>query len=126
MQHHVEESAKGGHNELFWYGLFAAGGVLTAFVVPIHVLINNLAAPLGLVPVETIGYERMARLVAHPLVKVYLFALIALGLFHWAHRFRYVLIDLGVMGARELIAVLAYGSAIAGTVIGAILLLRVT
>jgi fumarate reductase subunit D len=123
--HDRKESASDGHGGVLWYGLFAAGGVLTALVVPVHVLLNNLAAPLELVPPEIIGYERMATLVAHPLVKVYLFALIALALFHWAHRFRYILIDLGVTGARRLIAVLTYGSAILGAAIGAIVLLTV-
>ena len=101
----------------FWYGLFAAGGMLTALVVPMHVLLNNLVAPSS--------YPRMVALVGNPLVKLYLFALIALALFHWAHRFRYILMDLGVMGARRQIALLTYGSAIIGTVVGAIVLTSV-
>jgi len=67
----------------------------------------------------------MVALVGNPLVKLYLFALIALALFHWAHRFRYILMDLGVMGARRQIAFLTYGSAIIGTVVGAIVLTSV-
>ncbi len=123
--HGSKETAGQGYAGALWYGLFAVGGVLTALAVPVHVLLNNVAAPLGFVPPETIGYERMARLVANPLVKLYLLALIAFGLFHWAHRFRYILIDLGVTGARRLIAVLTYGSAILGAAVGAIVLLTV-
>ena len=123
--HDADESAGKGHGGALWYGLFAVGGVLTALVVPVHILLNNLAAPLGLVPPELIGYERMTSLVAHPLVKLYLFALIALALFHWAHRFRYILVDLGVRGARGPIAVLTYGSAVLGAAAGAIVLLTV-
>ncbi len=123
--HDAGNSVKDGHGEALWYGLFAVGGVLTALVVPVHVLLNNLAGPLGLVPPETIGYDRMAKLVANPLVKLYLFALIALALLHWAHRFRYILVDVGIMGARGTIAILTYGGALLGAAVGAIILLRV-
>src|SRR5688572_23463326 len=112
-----EQTTRRPSGEAPWYGLFAAGGMLTALVVPVHVLLNNLAAPLGVVPPAIIGYERMATLVAHPLVKLYLFALIAFALFHWAHRFRYILVDVGVGGARGPIAFLAYGAAVVGTLL---------
>ena len=58
----------------------------------------------------------MLALVAHPLVKIYLFVLIALPLYHWAHRFRFILEDVGLHGFRAPIAVLSYGAAVLGTV----------
>ncbi|HEV8633178.1 MAG TPA: fumarate reductase subunit FrdD [Chloroflexota bacterium] len=125
MHPHPEPTTREKSGEALWYGLFAAGGMLTALVVPIHVLLNNLAAPLGVVSPEIIGRERMATLVAHPLIKLYLFALIAFALFHWAHRFRYILVDLGVRGARGPIALLAYGAAVVGAVSAAVVLLTV-
>ena len=60
-----------------------------------------------------------------PLVKVYLFVLIALPLYHCFHRLRFILEDLGIHGFRAPIAVLCYGSAIVGTVATLWVLLRV-
>jgi fumarate reductase subunit D len=67
----------------------------------------------------------MLGLVANPLVKLYLFVLIALPLYHWAHRFRFILEDLGLHGVRTLLAVLCYGAAIVGTVATAVVLIGI-
>ena len=46
-----------------------------------------------------------------------------LCLFHWAHRFRYTLYDgLQLSHLNEVIAVLMYGMAMVGTVVGAYLI----
>jgi fumarate reductase subunit D len=100
--------------EPLWWGLFAAGGGLTAMVIPAHILLQNLLGAIGL-PVATSSYERTRRLTAHPIVRLYLLALTSLSLFHWAHRFRYYLMDFGVSGGRQAIAAACYGSAILGT-----------
>jgi fumarate reductase subunit D len=107
-------------SEPFWWSLFSAGGVVAAFLVPVHIVLHGLAIPLGWIPVS---HGRMLALVAHPLVKLYLFVLIALPLYHCAHRIRFVLEDLGLHGARALLAVLCYGGAIVGTVATAWVLL---
>ena len=101
-------------SEPFWWGLFSVGGVVAAFVVPVHLFLHALAAPLGWIPASP---ARMQALVGHPLVKVYLFVLIALPLYHWAHRFRFILEDVGLHALRTPIAVLCYGSAVVGTVL---------
>jgi fumarate reductase subunit D len=49
---------------------------------------------------------------------------ISLPLFHWAHRFRYILEDLGGKPLRSIIAVACYGSAMVGTLLAAVLVLR--
>ncbi|HXJ81682.1 MAG TPA: fumarate reductase subunit FrdD [Candidatus Methylomirabilis sp.] len=100
--------------EPFWWGLFSVGGVVAAFLVPIHLILNGLAIPLGWISVSPAS---MAALVRHPLVKIYLFVLIALPLYHWAHRFRFILEDLGLHGMRTPLAILCYGAAIVGTVL---------
>src|ERR671929_43073 len=104
--------AQGGEetSEALWWSLFGAGGVVAALLTPAHILVQNLLGATGL-PVATARYERARTLSANPLVRAYLFALTVLPLFHWAHRFRYVLIDLGVKGARRPIAALCYGTA---------------
>jgi fumarate reductase subunit D len=100
--------------EPFWWSLFAAGGGLAAMVTPAHILLQSVLGALGL-PVATSSYERTRRLAAHPVVRLYVLALTSLSLFHWAHRFRYYVMDLGVKGARGPIALLCYGSAVVGT-----------
>jgi fumarate reductase subunit D len=56
-------------------------------------------------------------------VRLYLFVLIALPLFHWAHRFRFTLVDLGLKRGQHVVAIACYGAAIAGTVLAAVVLL---
>jgi fumarate reductase subunit D len=111
--------------EPLWWGLFAAGGGITALFMPAQILFQH---PLGLgsIPAATSSYERTRRLTANPLVRLYLFALTSLSLFHSAHRFRYDVMDFGLLGARRLIAVLCYGTAIVGTLGAARTLLRLS
>ena len=104
--------------EPLWWALFSAGGVVAAFLVPIHIILFGFAVPLGWVP-DTGSLYR------HWLVKIYLFALIALPLYHWAHRFYFTLKDMGLKAFHKPLAFLCYGSAIAGTVVTAWILLQV-
>ncbi len=101
-------------SEPFWWGLFSVGGVVAAFLVPVHLFLHSLAVPLGWI---SISAAQLQALVGHPLIKVYLFVLIALPLYHWAHRFRFILEDVGLHSLRVPIAVLCYGAAILGTVL---------
>lgn len=109
-------------NEPIFWSLFAAGGVVAALFIPILILITGIVIPFALVGDEPFTYGRIQGAVSHPVIKLLLFVLIALPLFHWAHRFRFVLIDLGLHKARSPIAVLCYGTAIVGTILTAIVL----
>lgn len=100
--------------EPFWWGLFAVGGGMSALFTPAHILFQHLL-DLEAVPAATSSYSRTRALLSNPLVRLYLFMLTSLSFFHWAHRFRYYVLDFGMTGARRLIAGLCYGSAIAGT-----------
>ncbi len=100
--------------EPLWWGLFMAGAGVAGLFLPIHILINGLLVPLGIVPREEVA-NRVATLITSPIVKLYLLVLISLPLFHWAHRFRYFVFDLGLHGVRMPLAVLCYGAAIVGT-----------
>lgn len=101
-----------------WWLLFSAGGVVAALLMPITIVLTGIAVPAGWLEEQTLG-----ELVRHPVGRLYLFLLVSLPLFHWAHRFRYALVDLGYgrLGRR---AGLFYGAAAAGTLLGAWLLLR--
>ncbi|MDA0196000.1 MAG: fumarate reductase subunit D [Bacteroidetes bacterium] len=102
-------------NEPFWWAMFGAGGVLSAFFIPILIFLFALAFPLGWLPAPS--FDQLEMLTSSLIVKLFLFALIFLSLFHWAHRFRFTLYDgLQVKHLNELIAVLSYGTALFGTV----------
>ena len=97
----------------FLWLTFSAGGTVAALLFPIHLLLTGIAFPLGWI--QAPAYESLHRLVAHPVTRLYLFVFISLPLFHWAHRFRYTLYDgLQQKHLTELIAVLCYGTALAG------------
>jgi fumarate reductase subunit D len=102
----------------FLWTLFGAGGTLAALLFPVHMLLTGLAVPLGWV--EAPAYDVLRGIVGHPLARLYLFGLISLPLFHWAHRFRYTLYDgLQLKHLFNFIAILCYGAALAGSALAA-------
>ena len=109
-------------SEGFFWTLFSAGGVVAALLIPVHLFLFGLAFPLGWI--DPPSHAKIAGLIAHPLARLYLFVLCSLPLFHWAHRFRYILEDLGGKPLRNIIAVACYGSATIGTLLAAVLVLR--
>lgn len=109
--------------EPFWWSLFGAGGVIAAFFVPVQIILTGIAAPAGWAS-GAFAYPRMVALLSHPVIRVYVFVLIALPLFHWAHRFRFTLVDLGLRRGQRTVAFACYGAAIIGTILTAVALLR--
>ena len=118
MNHDATKTQKPAFAHLVWWFLFAQGGVLAAILIPIHILVQGILGPLGIVPVVDRHYDTWIRILGNPIVKLYLLVLIALPFFHFAHRLRYLLVDLGVPAARSLPAqVVFYGGAILVTAI---------
>jgi len=105
-------------SEPFWWFLFIGGATIAALFVPVHIVITGAASWLG----EALEYERVLSLASHPLSKLYLFVLISLPLLHWAHRFRFTVVDLGLKANRRVVAAACYGSAIIGSVLTAMVL----
>jgi len=103
---------------LFWWFMFANGGGLAAIVLPVHILVQGVLGPLGIVPVVDQHYDTWISILGNPIVKLYLLVLIAVPFFHFAHRLRYLLVDLGVPAARSLPAqVIFYGGAVVITAV---------
>ena len=112
------------HPEPLLWMLFSAGGVMSAMLMPILVLLFGIMFPLGWI--DAPSHEKMAALLANPITKLAVLGLCLLSLFHWAHRFRHTLYDgLQIKHLNEMVAMLCYGSAVAGTVVAAILLWQV-
>ncbi|HEY3115943.1 MAG TPA: fumarate reductase subunit FrdD, partial [Chloroflexota bacterium] len=108
--------------EPLWWALFFAGAGVVGLVLPIHIFMQGVAIPLGWVPHSASG-NGMRFLLTNPIIRLYLFAVISLAFFHWAHRFRYFVYDLGIRGGRMVMAVLCYGAAILGTIYAAVTLI---
>src|SRR5258705_6114183 len=101
--------------------LVRPGRPVAGLLFPNHFFLAGLAFPLGWL--HPTPYELLHRVLTHPVTRLYLFVLISLPLFHWAHRFRYTLYDgLQLKHLTELIAVLCYGAALLGTAMTAYLL----
>jgi fumarate reductase subunit D len=112
------------HPEPLLWLLFSAGGVLSALLMPILLLLLGLAVPLGWLAAPS--HARMLTLLGHPVAALALLALCALSLFHWAHRFRHTLYDgLQIKHLNELIAIISYGAAVVGSVAAAHLLWQI-
>jgi fumarate reductase subunit D len=115
---------KRSHEPIFW-SLFGAGGMLSAAVAPILIFITGIIAPTGLwMPPEALDYSRVLGFAQHWIGKLLILAVISLFLFHAVRRIYPGLHDLGVhAGAGAMVA--AYGSALLGTVVAAVLLLKI-
>ena len=111
-------------NEPIWWSLFSAGGIMSAFFTPVLLVITGIIVPLGLGG-DAFSYERIHGALGLALVKLVLFGVISLPLFHFAHRIRFTLVDVGLRKLDMPIALFCYGSAIAGTIAAGVLLWRI-
>ncbi len=116
MSHEARTSDRPALAHLFWWFMFAQGGVIAAVLIPVHVLVQGILGPLGIVPVVDRHYDTWISILGNPIVKLYIVVLIAFPFFHFAHRLRYLLVDLGVKAAKSLPAqALFYGGAVVVT-----------
>ena len=104
-------------NEPILWATFSAGGVVAALIGPALIFLLGLAGSLGwLGTAEMFSYDHLHRLfVGHPIAKLVMFPIIVLPMWHWAHRFRYVLVDMGLHAIRVPIAGICYTTALAVT-----------
>jgi len=109
---------------LIWWFMFAQGGVLAALLIPVHILVQGVLGPLGIVTVVDRHYDTWISILGNPIVKLYLLVLISLPFFHFAHRLRYLLVDLGIPAAKGLpVQVVFYGGAVLVTLVAVWVLL---
>ncbi len=108
---------------LLWI-LFSAGGVLAALLVPVLLFLFALAFPLGWLPPPS--HDHLLAVMGRLSVRAALFLVCSLSLFHWAHRFRYTLYEgLQIKHLNELVYLVCYGGAFAGSAAAAYLLWQV-
>lgn len=74
---------------LLW-GIFSAGGTIAALVLPVHIFLNNVGPQLGLISGDLVSYGTTAKLLAHPLVKIYIIFTFVMMFYYAVHRFSFV------------------------------------
>jgi fumarate reductase subunit D len=112
------------HPEPLLWLLFSAGGVVSAMLMPILLLLYGVAFPLGWMMAPS--HEQILRVLSNPLTRLALVALAVLSLFHWAHRFRHTLYDgLQIKHLNEVIALVSYGVAVAGSMTAVYVIWRI-
>ncbi len=113
-------------NEPIFWSLFSAGGMIAALFLPILMVITGFVIPQGFAPLDALSYERVHAAVSGSIVvKLVLFSVIALPFFHWAHRFKFTLVEIGLRKISLLLSVLCYGGAIAATLFTAVVLWQI-
>ena len=110
------------HKAPFWF-LFAAGGTIVAFVLPIMIFMTGLAPALGIFS-DAWSYDGMHSFVEGWFVKLVLFGIITLASWHAAHRLRVVAHDFGIR-ADSTVAAVVYGLAALATLLCLIALWRI-
>jgi succinate dehydrogenase subunit D len=94
--------------------LFSGGGVMAAVFLPVLVVLFGLTIPLGWVQPD---FNHLHAVVSHWFTRLVVLGLFVLMLFHWAHRFKYTLVDGFKLGGLETpISVVCYGGALLGSV----------
>lgn len=109
-------------NKPIVWGLFAAGGTVTAFVTPALVLVTLLAA-LGSAT-DMFNYAAMRTFAQNGLGKLVIFGILSLSLWHAAHRLRVTLHDFGIRADCQ-VAIAVYALAGLGTLMTLLYLLRI-
>ena len=111
-------------NEPVFWALFGAGGMLSALIGPMLVLVTGVLVPLGLLlPVDSFSAPRVLAFVMHPLGKLAVLTVISLFMFHGCHRLLHSLHDLGLHTGRAG-RVVFYGAAACASALAALLLLQ--
>lgn len=110
-------------NEPIFWSLFGAGGFVTVKVTPAMILLTGILTPLGIFA-SAMAYDRVLPFARHWLGALFLFAVIALPLWHAMHRVHHLCHDLGLQRGLGFVKSLAYGLALLGTVVTGYYLVR--
>ena len=110
------------HKPIVW-GLFAAGGTVAAFMLPVLMLLSGLGITFGLLPGDFLSYDNARGMLQHPLIRLLTFGVLFLIVWHAAHRLRITMHDFGIR-ADAFVAVVFYGVAALSTLMLLVALIR--
>jgi fumarate reductase subunit D len=114
---------------LLW-GLFSLGGFLTAFLLPVTILVISFFVPLGVWPSSRIGYAWLqgAMNPAAPnfqglIVRLFFLVVIAGSFLHGAHRFTYMVGEATGHRGEKAVSAVCHGLAVVGSLVALYLVL---
>ncbi len=114
---------KRSHEPIAW-SLFGGGGMVLAFFAPALIIITGILLPFVFAGDPRSVYVSAIAMASHPLGNVFLLVIIALPLFHTAHRLYHGLHDLHVHGPILFLQLVFYGGATLLSLFAGFLLLR--
>ncbi len=104
---------------LFGLGILVGTILLTGWLVVVGV-----ALPLGMMAKDALAFFYLYPLVANPIGRLLLLAMIALPLWKGAHHLRTLSIDFGGASRDPVVASLLYGLALLGSALGILAVIR--
>ena len=104
-------------NEPLFWALFGGGGMVSVFLMPVLIVIFAFLVPFGVFGGAEGTYETMHGLLTNWFASLVIFLVLALVLWHAAHRFFHSLHDLKIHPP-EIVRVMIYGVALLAPAIG--------
>ena len=101
---------KRSNDPIFWM-LFSAGGMLSALILPVLIVLLGFVLPAG-----EVSLERVNDVFNNVLIRIVVVIVSSLAFWHAAHRIRFTLVHVGLHGIAMPIAVVSYGAALVGTI----------
>jgi fumarate reductase subunit D len=102
-------------NEPFFWAMFSAGGMITALLMPILIVITGF-----LVPADEVEGPALHDIFTNPLIRLIVFGVAFFTFFHAAHRIRHTVKDLGLRQGHMALAAICYLAAAAGSIWAAV------
>ncbi len=105
-------------NEPLFWALFSAGGMVTALLFPILIVVTGF-----IVPAEGIEFGGLDSLFGNALIRLIVFGVAFVTFFHAAHRIRHTLKDLGLRTLAKPIAGASYLAAALASIWAAVVVI---